>query len=148
MIRNISVGIDLGTHATRVVIGEFSKGEAFPKIIGVGEAPTLGVRRGYVVNFAEAVSSLKRAIAEAEKTSGVKVRRAYVAASGVTPPRGHQYWFHHHLQGRQRSHQSRHQQGPRGSRDEHRFEATARSSRSPPSPTSSTARKSSDAPKA
>ena len=39
-MRNISVGIDVGTTTTRVVVGEFIKGEKTPKIIGVGEAPT------------------------------------------------------------------------------------------------------------
>ena len=42
MIRNISVGIDVGSSMTRVVVGEFLKGEKNPKIIGVGETPTQG----------------------------------------------------------------------------------------------------------
>ena len=36
MIRNISVGIDVGSSMTRVVVGEFLKGEKNPKVIGVG----------------------------------------------------------------------------------------------------------------
>ena len=57
MIRNISVGIDIGTLTTRVVVGEFTKGEKYPKIIGVGESETHGMRHGYVVNISEAKSS-------------------------------------------------------------------------------------------
>ena len=84
MIRNISVGIDVGSSMTRIVVGEFSKGEQNPKIIGVGESPTLGLRHGYVVNPALAVNSIKAAVAAAEKTSGIKIKRAFVSLSGTT----------------------------------------------------------------
>jgi len=84
MIRNISVGIDVGSSMTRVVVGEFLKGEKNPKIIGVGENATLGVRHGYVVNSALAAVSVKNAVAMAEKFSGVKIKRAFVSLSGTT----------------------------------------------------------------
>jgi cell division protein FtsA len=69
---------------TRVVVGEFLKGEKNPKIIGVGESETLGVRHGYIVNSALASQSIKEAVRQAEKTSGIKIRRAFVALSGYT----------------------------------------------------------------
>ena len=69
---------------TRVVVGEFLKGEKNPKIIGVGENATLGVRHGYVVNSALAAVSVKNAVAMAEKFSGVKIKRAFVSLSGTT----------------------------------------------------------------
>ena len=84
MIRNISIGIDMGSTMTRVVVGEFLKGEKNPKIIGIGESETKGMRHGYVVNIPEAVSSLKKAISMAEKTSEIKVRRAFISVGGVT----------------------------------------------------------------
>ena len=69
---------------TRVVVGEFLKGEKNPKIIGVGEAPTLGLRHGYVVNPTLAASSVREAVSLAEKTSGLKIKRAFVSLSGTT----------------------------------------------------------------
>ena len=84
MIRNISVGIDVGSSMTRVVVGEFLKGEKNPKIIGVGESPTLGLRHGYVTNSALAANSIKTAVMMAEKTSGLKIKRAFVSLSGTT----------------------------------------------------------------
>lgn len=84
MIKNISVGIDVGSSATRVVVGEFLKGEKIPKIIGAGESSTLGLRHGYVVNSSLVSSSIKRAVAEAEKSSGIKIRRAFLSLSGTT----------------------------------------------------------------
>ncbi len=68
----------------RVVIGEFEKGEKEPKIIGVGEAPAFGMRRGYIVDEDTALESLKKAITQAEQTSEIKIRRAYLAVNNVT----------------------------------------------------------------
>lgn len=84
MIRNISVGIDVGTTAVRVVVGEFVKGDKNPKILGAGETPMQGVRRGYISSFDEAVASIRTAVAQAEHTSGIKIKKAYVAVGGMT----------------------------------------------------------------
>jgi len=69
---------------TRVIVGEFLKGEKSPKVIGIGEAETKGVQHGYVVHFADAVNSIKNAVAIAEKTSGIKIKRAFISVSGIT----------------------------------------------------------------
>ena len=74
----------MGSTTTRVVVGEFLKGEKNPKVVGVGESETKGIRHGYVINISEAVSSLKNAISMAEKNSGIKIRRAFVSIGGVT----------------------------------------------------------------
>ncbi len=84
MIRNISIGIDVGSSMTRVIVGEFLKGDKNPRIIGIGESATLGMRHGYVVNIDEAVSSVKSAVRAAEKSSGVKIKHAFLALSGTT----------------------------------------------------------------
>lgn len=84
MIRNISIGVDIGTSAIKVVAAEFLKGEKNPKIIGAGEAETRGVRHGYITNIPEAAASLKKAIASAEKNSGIKIRHALVSIGGTT----------------------------------------------------------------
>ncbi|MFA6300943.1 MAG: cell division protein FtsA [Candidatus Paceibacterota bacterium] len=83
-MRNISVGIDVGSSTTRVVVGEFLKGEKNPKIIGVGENATRGVRHGYVINETQAANSVKEAVLLAEKSSGIKIKRAFVSLSGTT----------------------------------------------------------------
>ncbi|MFA4975096.1 MAG: cell division protein FtsA [Candidatus Paceibacterota bacterium] len=84
MIRNISIGIDMGSTTTRVVVAEFLKGEKNPKIIGIGESETKGIRHGYVVDISSAVISLKNALGVAEKNSGLKIRRAVISIGGVT----------------------------------------------------------------
>lgn len=84
MIRNISIGIDIGTATTKVVVGEFFKGEKNPKIIGMGESKTEGLRHGYVAKSEDAIKSLKTAIQLAEKTSGINIKRAFVSIGGAT----------------------------------------------------------------
>jgi len=65
-------------------VGEFLKGEKNPKIIGVGESETKGIRHGYVVNIPLAVISLKNAVSIAEKSSGIRIKRAFISIGGVT----------------------------------------------------------------
>ena len=69
---------------TRVVAGEFLKGEKNPRIIGVGEAPTEGMRHGYVVSGALASASIRQAVMTAEKSAGIRIKRAFIALSGAT----------------------------------------------------------------
>lgn len=84
MTRNISVAIDIGSEKVRVLVGEFEKGKEIPNIIGVGETPSIGLRRGYVVSIKDATLSLKKAITLAEESSGIKIKRAFVGIGGYT----------------------------------------------------------------
>ncbi|MDP2651351.1 MAG: cell division protein FtsA, partial [bacterium] len=90
MARHIAVGIDIGTFQVKAVIAEefeVSKGKesgrATPKIIGTGLAESKGLHHGYIINQTEVTRSVHSAIAQAEKASGVKVRRAFVAIGGI-----------------------------------------------------------------
>ena len=84
MIRNISVGIDIGSSMTRVVVGEFLKGEKNPRIIGEGIFETEGMRHGYVVNSALVTNSVRNAVLLAEKSCNIKIKRAFLSLSGTT----------------------------------------------------------------
>lgn len=65
-------------------MGEFLKGEKNPKIIGIGESKTQGMRRGYIVNIENAVESFNIAKSLAEKSAGIKIKKAIVGISGIT----------------------------------------------------------------
>lgn len=82
MRRNITAGIDLGTHFTRVAVIEHTK-ESGDTIIGFGSAVSVGLRRGYITNVDSASQSIKEALSKAEAMAGVKVKQAYVAIGGV-----------------------------------------------------------------
>lgn len=84
MIRNISVGIDIGSSTIRVVIAEFKKGIENPIILGVGETQTDGLRHGYITDQASVYKSLKKAITEAEKTAELKIKKAFISIGSIT----------------------------------------------------------------
>mgnify|MGYP001616580179 FL=1 len=60
-------------------MGEFFKGEKNPKILGIGEAETKGLRHGCVVHSLQTTTSIKNAVAMAERSSGIKIKRAFVS---------------------------------------------------------------------
>jgi len=79
----IIVGLDVGTNVTRAVIAQRSdKKDGKPIILGVGLAPSTGLRRGIVVDVEETVKSITESVKLAEKTSGVPVESAYVSIGG------------------------------------------------------------------
>lgn len=84
-MRNTTVGIDIGTYQVKVVVTEIVKdGEKkIPKIIGTGFAESKGLRHGYIISNKEATQSIRSAVEAAEKASGVKIQKAYLAIGGI-----------------------------------------------------------------
>jgi cell division protein FtsA len=75
-----AIGLDIGTSKVRCVIGEAEAGKL--KIVGIGEAESRGLRRG-IVTGAESVSdSIRKAVDEAERVSGLAISSAVVNLSG------------------------------------------------------------------
>ena len=83
MTKKITIGIDIGTSLTRVVVMEWTKENQFPNVIGVGLAETSGLRSGYINNVKQVSQSVRQAIILAEKASGIKIRRACVAIETI-----------------------------------------------------------------
>lgn len=83
--KKIVVGIDLGSQMTRVLMAEESPKLGHPpKILTIGYSESMGMRHGYVVSPRDAISSLSEAIRMAEKSSGIEIKRAYIAISGIS----------------------------------------------------------------
>ena len=76
-----AVGLDIGTSRVRCVIGEPSS-DGVMNIIGIGEAESKGLRRGVVTSTESAAESIRRAVTEAERVSGISVESAAVNLSG------------------------------------------------------------------
>ncbi|NJP36440.1 cell division protein FtsA [Alkalicoccus luteus] len=74
------VTLDIGTSNVRVVIGEVSSGAL--NIIGVGEVPSSGLRKGAIVDIDETVRSIKEAVAKAERMIGMEIRNVIVGVTG------------------------------------------------------------------
>lgn len=74
-------GLDIGTTKIGVIIAEVED-DSQPKIIGVGTAPSEGLRKGVVVNLEKTVRSIENAIDQAEQMAGVKIDQVYVGIAG------------------------------------------------------------------
>lgn len=81
---NLVAAIDIGTSKTVVLLGEIVPGRRL-NIIGLGERPTVGMRKGEIVDMAQVKETVHRVFADAESTAGVvgKVGHAYVSLTGT-----------------------------------------------------------------
>ncbi|HHH50154.1 MAG TPA: cell division protein FtsA, partial [Saprospiraceae bacterium] len=55
-----------------------------PRIIGRGISESKGLRHGYIVNGNDVTRSLEKAVKQAERSSGIKVKKAYISIGGVS----------------------------------------------------------------
>ncbi|NNE99717.1 MAG: cell division protein FtsA [Pyrinomonadaceae bacterium] len=77
----LAVGLDIGTSRVRCVIGEPDE-DGKMNIVGIGQAESKGLRRGIVTTANSVVESVKKAVDEAERISGVEIQMATVNFSG------------------------------------------------------------------
>ena len=74
------VGLDIGTTKICAVVGEISGKDI--NIIGIGTHPSIGLRKGVVVNIESTVESIKKAIEEAELMAGCEISSVYAGIAG------------------------------------------------------------------
>ncbi|MCL2625798.1 MAG: cell division protein FtsA [Cystobacterineae bacterium] len=76
----IIVGLDIGTTKICAIVGEVTDDGI--DIIGIGMHPSTGLRKGVVVNIESTVSSIRRAIEEAEAMAGTEISTVYTGIAG------------------------------------------------------------------
>ena len=79
--RDLIVGLDIGTSKIVATIAELDA-EGNLSILGIGSQESNGLKKGMVVNIEATVSSISRAIQEAEMMTGCKVTRVYTGIAG------------------------------------------------------------------
>ena len=93
---NLIVGLDVGTTKTCAVVGEIIPVKKTERgffsdntddamvvdIIGVGNAPSSGVKKGVVINIERTAESIKRAIEEVAAVTGIEIKAVYVGIAG------------------------------------------------------------------
>lgn len=78
---NIAVGLDIGTTKIVAMVGkrnEYGKLE----ILGIGNAKSLGVKRGVVNNITQTIQSIQHAVAQASAESGCKINDVVLGIAG------------------------------------------------------------------
>lgn len=75
------VGIDIGTTKVCALIARL-EGENNMRILGVGIEPSMGIKRGNIIDIATASQSISRAVEKAERSSGLEITSALVSMAG------------------------------------------------------------------
>src|ERR1700749_902410 len=76
----IVVGLDLGTTKVSAVVGEVDADGI--TILGVGNVPCRGLRKGVVSNIEWTMRSVREAIEAAQTMAGVEIKTVYAGIAG------------------------------------------------------------------
>ncbi|QFG54232.1 cell division protein FtsA [Chryseobacterium sp.] len=76
-----SVGLDIGTTKIVAIVGRRNTHGKI-EVLGVGKAKSLGVHKGIVNNISQTISSIRAAVAEAQASSGVEIKKVTVGIAG------------------------------------------------------------------
>ncbi|MGH7737084.1 MAG: cell division protein FtsA [Candidatus Tyrphobacter sp.] len=80
MKHGIVCGLDIGTTKTCAVVA--LEGPSGLEVVGVGEAPSLGMRKGVIVDLDQTIKSIEAATEQAERMAGVPVEDVFVGITG------------------------------------------------------------------
>ncbi|KPL78285.1 cell division protein FtsA [Ornatilinea apprima] len=81
MDESIVVGIDIGTTKVCTLVARI-EGERNLRILGVGIAPSQGIRKGNIIDLAAASQAIARSVEKAQRTSGLEITSALVSLAG------------------------------------------------------------------
>lgn len=76
------VGLDIGTTKICCIVGEIDADGGL-NVIGVGTAPSKGLRKGVVINIESTVQSIREAVEQAEVMCGREIDEVYTGISGA-----------------------------------------------------------------
>lgn len=79
--KDLIVGLDIGTSKIVTLVAEVTP-EGEINILGMGSAPSRGLKKGVVVNIEATVTAIQRALEEAELMANCKISQVYVGVSG------------------------------------------------------------------
>lgn len=77
----IVVGIDIGTTKVCTLVARL-EGERSFRILGVGNVPSQGMRKGTIVDISAASQAVARSVEKAQRTSGLEIASALVSLAG------------------------------------------------------------------
>ena len=75
-------GLDIGSSKIRTVVGTIDEKTQMPNIIGVGIAPSMGLRKGQIIDVEETISNITASLEDAERMAGEPVHHVLIGISG------------------------------------------------------------------
>ena len=83
MKKQLICAVDIGTSKVATVVALFDREQdKLPKIIGFSSSPSLGIKKGLVIDIEKATEAIEKSIEKAEKMAGYKIDRAFVSVGG------------------------------------------------------------------
>lgn len=79
---HLITGLDIGSTAIRIAVGERSKNDNKIRIIGAVEGPSAGVSKGVIVGSEDAISAISTVMERAERMIGQPIEHAWVGING------------------------------------------------------------------
>jgi len=81
--RNIIASLDIGTTTVQTVVAERTPDGEGLHVLGVGVAASAGVRRGAVVDLAEASAAVRKSVDACRRASGVPIKSVWLSVDGA-----------------------------------------------------------------
>jgi cell division protein FtsA len=81
MNTDIIVGLDIGTTKIACLVGRLTENNKI-EILGIGRSESVGVQRGVVTNIEQTINSIRAAVQQAERESGVDIKVVNVGIAG------------------------------------------------------------------
>ncbi|HEX9743873.1 MAG TPA: cell division protein FtsA [bacterium] len=82
IVSDTLVGIDIGTTKVCTVVARVGSHDGEISIIGIGRAPSRGLRKGRVVDLDRTIQSITESKKQAEHVAGVEIDSAYIGITG------------------------------------------------------------------
>ena len=79
----VLASLDIGSFKIRTVVAVVEDRTHAPNIIGVGISPSLGMRKGQVIDIEETIHNIISSVEDAERMSGVPINHVFVGISGT-----------------------------------------------------------------
>lgn len=76
------VGLEIGTFKVCAVVAE-ARPDGSLRILGVGESKSVGIRKGEIVDFNNAIQCVRDAIADAEEKADAEIESVWAAVTGA-----------------------------------------------------------------
>ncbi len=76
-------GLDIGSSKIRTVVCTLEEKGAVPNVIGVGVAPSFGLRKGSVIDVEETINSISSSLEDAERMAGEPIHHVFLGIGGT-----------------------------------------------------------------
>ena len=79
--KNLIIGLDIGTSKIVTIVAELLP-DGTTKVIGLGQHPSRGLKKGVVVNIDSTMQSIQRSVEEAELMADCKINTVFTGIAG------------------------------------------------------------------